>query len=88
MSLLARLSKLLINQQEFFLRGWYSVRIDYTIVIEPQHSLTDHTFKTILLENHEIDKVGIFATESNLFEEYKGPYTLEKMYGMLVFQPC
>lgn len=80
------LTKLLLEQNEWSLPGRYSVRIDRTIVIEPLRQLTEDTFKH-MLNVQTIHSIGILNSEAPSIEKYEGPFSFQRVNGILIFKP-
>ncbi|WP_075035355.1 hypothetical protein [Halobacillus dabanensis] len=81
------LTKLLLEQNEWSLPGRYSVRIDRTIVIEPLRQLTEDTFKQMLNVHATIHSIGIKNSEVPSIEKYDGPFSFQRVNGILIFKP-
>ncbi|ASF40450.1 hypothetical protein SAMN05216353_10565 [Halobacillus alkaliphilus] len=84
---MAQLSKLYLDREELHILGRYCVRIDRTIVVEPSRQLTEDTFQRIMVSKPTISKISIQNEDVVPLIEYDGPYTFERVYGVLVFKP-
>ncbi|GEN54447.1 hypothetical protein [Halobacillus faecis] len=82
------LTKLILDHLEFSIKARYSVRIDQTIVVEPLIRITEDTFNRFLYDKPVIDCISIHNPDFPSLLTYKGPYTFERLNGLLIFKLC